>query len=405
MKDEVFLLEINKQTGKTNVFDYLVIVLAIIASATPLNSLYHTQTYLFFFAGALLYFLKQKIKTGFVIHKSKLVVLLGVLFLIFMTALVNLDADINYYLGLATAVFGCYFIVESLGYSKFSLIYTKLFVVITIYSILLTLLYRFAPSFLALTDVYLPEMKVPNWKTFYYIYNVWDLYARSNMVRNSACFREPGVWGSFVSIAIIMKISQMFKNEEKPSRKDYAELIILFVGAISSLSTSTIFCVALLYLLYLINSEHTRRKFLILFIVVFLFCVVCLLWGDILFDKLNANSYANSSLKERIIGFSDSFNMWLNNPIFGSGYTKYFENVLEGVNTLSYIFVLGEFGTFLFVTFIYMLWNWIRIQRISKTSNVIVFLVITIILNTQNLIFFPIIMLLMFYGTNRLKTK
>lgn len=396
MKDKMLIK--NKGVDITVFHACMVLISAIIGSGTPLNSLYYTETILVFLLMTTTYFLRVKKYSGYKICRKTTYWWIAISLLIITTAFVNMDYDVSYYLGILIQILAAFLMVESMEFKCFNKLYVNAFVVISLYSTILTVLLNLSKRALySLPLLYYAGSKIASWRTFGYIYYVWDLYARHGMIRNSACFREPGVWGCFASIAIIMKISQI-KKSEKRSKKDYAQFLILIVGVVCSLSTTAYICLFMSMIVSFLEGKHTKRQYATFGVIATVALLLVIYYRDIVFSKFSINNTEFVSLYERVQGVSSSINCWLKSPVFGVGYTKYFENVLEGVNSISFLYVMGEYGLVLLMLFVYMLGCWIKKMGLKQVSSVIVLGEILVMFNTQNLIFMPIVLSIMFYG-------
>lgn len=386
-----------------NAYEYILLIMAVIASGTPINSMYYTETVIYFFLASFIYFITVKFKTKFIIKQKLFFIWFSLVGLIAITGLYNADPDIGYYMGLILLITSSYLTVESMEYRVFSEKIVNIFLCIAAYSIILTLFFNiFKGTTASLPLLYTKDSTLASWKNFHYIYYIWDIYARFSIIRNSACFREPGVWGSFVSIVLVIKLSQMKKGDNR-SKKDYIQLVILLVGAVTSLSTTTWLCLMIFLIIYYTNSKHTPKQYLYFAVFMIIGSVLIFKFQDLIFAKLSVKNTSYISTLERLQGVPGSIQSWMSSPIIGAGYTNYFTYVTEGSNTFSFLFVLGEFGILLFTLFFYMICKWIKKQKFTFVAQIALFLEIVLILNTQNLIFMPLILLIMFYGIRKEK--
>ncbi|MBQ8780988.1 MAG: hypothetical protein IJZ72_04890 [Oscillospiraceae bacterium] len=393
------MIKKKSERGKlSGLFDYLVLLSAVVVSGTPLNTLYYTETVVFYFIITFMYFCRKKIHTNFTMQKKTTVCLLLIIVLMFTTAIINFDADIAYYFGIMLLFISSFFIIETMNYNVFCSRFIKLFVVISVYSVIFTIVLNLFNQVVNIMPlIYVNGNVNASWRTWGFIYNVWDIYARFSLIRNSACFREPGVFGCFVSIAVILKLIQI-KNNSTKKKNDIFELIVLVIAVLSTFSTTAYISIFFILLLFVLNNKQEKKHIIAFLLLTIIISILLYNFSDLLFDKFDKNNTSFSSLYDRIAGMDQSITCWLNSPAFGVGMTKYFETVTEGVNAISFLYVLGEFGLIMLLIFLHMFLCWIQQTNFAFISKVILFAEIVLILNTQNIIFMPLIILIMFYG-------
>lgn len=390
------------QSSRAKSFDllvYIAIIAAMYVSATPINAIYYVQSVMFFLLVASIVFFRSR-KYRLKVNRRTLLFLGAFCGLIILTGIANLDVDITFYMGLIIKIVATYFLMEGIPYEKYKTAYINLFTVLGIYSVLLTLFFNIFRNLVNnLTPLYVENFAYVRWRSFFNIYFIWDLYARHGVVRNSACFREPGVFGSFVSIALMIKILDIKKK--KPNKKDFFVILVLVIATCSTLSTTAIFCLILCAAVYFLDKSINAKKFIIIFIGSSVSVFYLLRYGNLLFSKFDSTNTSYIAFYERIEGIGAMVQSWLINPLLGAGYTKYYELVTEGANTISFLVILGEFGPFLLVLMLYALLKFIKEQRCSIFITLCLIIQFCIILNTQYLILMPLILIFMFYGISR----
>ena len=397
MKDNLYL------KGKS-LWIFFIIIAAIMASATPISALYYTQTVILLFIVSFLPLARKLLLKKTLLKLKPIVVTAAIFLLIIITILFNRDSDVSYYIGIIMQFFAAWLITELYDENTYINAYIKIFVVISVYSTILTLLFNLNKALLDyLPYVFMDDSKIASWRSLGFTYNIWDIYARFSLVRNSACFREPGVWGSYVILALLYKINIIKSNDNTAgsnnlSKKDIIELVVLIIGALTSVSTSTYISLVLCLLIFFIGKKISKKQISVLCIIVILISIMLFRYQGILFDKLNANSTSYISFLERTQGISNSIYCWIQSPLFGVGYTNYFKIVTEGVNTFSFLFILGEFGIFLFGLLFYMMCSSISKLNFTCFSKFCVFGIYLIILNSQNIMLTPVVVIF-FYNS------
>lgn len=384
-----------------NVLQYLALLAGIYASATPINSTHYIGTVLVYLLTTLVFFLFVKINK-LVVSNRKTFFLLAFSGLIFITMVVNYDKDINFYFGILIQILSSYLLVESIPFNEFKKAYIKIFTIICVYSVILTVYFNIhRESVNALQAMYMGDIQLIRWRNFHNIYFIWDLYARHGIIRNSACFREPGVFGSFLSIALVLKIIDVKRYKNKKFI-DFTQLIILTIATFSTLSTTAILCLAMSGAIYFLDGKLDRKKIIALLLISSVSIIFLLKFGNLLFSKFNSSNTSYIALYERIEGVGSMIKSWLINPLFGAGYTKYYEIMTQGANTISFLVILGEFGILLLALLLYALFKFVKFQRLSSFTTLCMMIEFIIILNTQYLILMPIMLIIMFYGISKI---
>lgn len=403
MKDKK-LTNLSLMLKPHNVLQYIALLSGIYASATPINSTNYIGTVLVYLLTTLVLFLFVKINK-LAVSNRKTLFLLVFSGLIFITLVVNGDNDINFYLGIIIQILSSYLLVESIPFNDFKKAYIKIFTIIGVYSIILTLYFNiYRESVNALQAMYMGDIQLIRWRNFYNIYFIWDLYARHGIIRNSGCFREPGVFGSFLSIALVLKIIDV-KSYKSKNHIDYIQLIILTIAVFSTLSTTAVLCLVMSAAIYFLDGKVDRKKVIALLLISSATIIFLLKFGSLLFSKFNSSNTSYIALYERIEGVGSMIKSWLINPLFGAGYTRYYEIVTKGANTISFLVILGEFGILLLALLLYALFKFVKLQRISTFATLCLMIQFIIILNTQYLILMPLMIIIMFYGISTINKK
>ena len=392
------------QTDNSKIYillKFIVFIAMIYASATPLNSLYYIETVWVYFIASSLFFLWSNRRHLGIKIKTKSAKYMGAFFLIIlMTALSNFDTDVNYYLGVVLQIIASFFLVLSMTYNEFENIYIKVFTFISVYSTVLTITLNMSHATIIALPRLTMELRTGEvfWWNFHYIYYIWDYIGRFGFVRNSACFREPGVWGCFVAIALMIKILKC--KQKRMTKYDYMCIIILAIGTLSSLSTTAIFAFLCCLFIFLFDGKKTNiMRNSIIFVLCSVVGIVFLSkYSSVLFNKFNSGNNEYTAYADRLNGVANSMKAFINNPFFGSGYTKYYEFLNGKSLTVSFVTILGEFGIAGLCWFMLGLLRYIKKIRIDIFKGAVLIIFFLIILLTQALFMMPIFLVLYLYG-------
>lgn len=227
------------------------------------------------------------------------------------------------------------------------------------------------------------------------------IYKQDHYYRNFCIFREPGVFQYFLIFALLFE-TFIIKHSLKIK---ILFILILSLGMLSTFSTTgfieLVLYFALVFILYFKKIFNTKRKILILTIGMFFF-VVCfsfalyknkdLYWT---FKPMITKLYTlNSSLTARLDSVIVNSSIFFKHPLIGD--TVY--NVLNGArhNTSSTLIMFSMFG-FLVGTLYFLVWctvpylfiknkNFIRNKFLKYISIFILFLIIFISFNSENII-------------------
>ena len=370
-------------------YEIILLFTMLLASGTPFQKQYNIQVVLAYFLLAMVYF--------FIFGKSRIncVILaqIGVYgAALILTMISNRDKDIGHYLGVFCTLIATGCVVSIMSFERFRSLFIGFIVVISTYSVIITVFSNINPSYPGVLPTI--EVETLKWKHIGIFYYYWGWHPWMSFIRNSACFREPGVWGCYAVLALNILIS----STEKYSKKDIKKIICIIVGIISSVSTTAILGLILCLVFYFLQTNKLTKKQMMLFlysIIVIWFVVNN--YGERLFGKLRSTSSSYNSFTERVTGMLGGLNHFLNNPFWGNGYTNYLSDI-QGTSANSYIDILGKYG-FIFSVIVFIgLFLWILHSAHKVICRVVIAFLLLVTLGTQNLILYPIFLTLSFYG-------
>lgn len=299
-----------------------------------------------------------------------------------LTFIVNGDFDEYTRYGRFLFVFTlAYCFTQVYSFSSFSINYIKTMKFIVIASLGV----YFAVNFL---HINLPFPVVTNINDISYYNGLITFVMKHAPERNTGFFWEPGIFASFLIIALIIEV--LFK--EKPNLFNIA---LFTVAVVTTQSTGGILLLAPIGLL-LINRKNKTNLLLqysLLSIIIFISLFANTLLSELnllfpsIFGKLVTES---SSISTRLEGPIIDLSMFLNNPLFGVGFKEYYSiwedmtyNTLVNAQTSTITYFIATMGS-MGILFMYGLINGIlKLRDISLLSRITVFLIFVFILSKE----------------------
>ena len=381
---------------------YVTIISSIYASGTPVNALYYKESAIAFFLFSFFLFLYSAQKKIINIKKSGVREAIILIVIVICSAIFNFDKDISFYLGIAVLIVGSYLVTISVDYQTYENALVEVFTAIAMISTIITIYLNTHQVY----TLHLPRLVTEtrngavSWGNFYDIYFVWDYWGRFGFIRNSACFREPGVWGAFCVLVLGIKILEL-KSKKNRSRKDNFQIIVLSIGTLTSFSTPSIICYIICMLMLYYNGSRTNKKSLIIGGCVLIASIVIIIkYSDVLFLKFVSGTSEYKAFSDRFVGINNSIKAFLQNPVVGAGYTKYYA-ILQGAPlTVSFIVILGEYGVLGFSWFLLHLISFCRMISSRLCDFVLLILMVSIILVSQNISFMPLYLIICLYASS-----
>ena len=235
------------------------------------------------------------------------------------------------------------------------------------------------------------------------------------ILRNSAIFRELGVFMVFINIAFIL--DTLFLKNNLSIKK-----LILYVGCmVTTLSTAGLIILFLSYLLYLYNQKSNIKAFAIpaIFIGV---CVYLLVGSEELiggiFGKFE-RGMDSGSVAGRITSLTIPATIMYHNPLFGVGaeqfrpeYIKYGQQMYhllidpQGLATNTMLNAGAVFGVWFAIFIIY---NYYRFSKLlvprKRIQALYIFILFMMMFSNESMFYSLIIYILIFYAINRPKNK
>ncbi len=335
------------------------------------------------------------------VYSKKNIIQIMFFFLFFLlTMIVNSDFRNGYFLQLLTIVFA-FFIVQSIRFNLFLLYFNRVLYLLSVISLLIFFITSINPSFLNL----LPNTINYSGTTFKNII-VCTVMVDGNFIRNTSIFREPGVFVIYLFFGVVV---EFFHNIE--INKKHA--VVFIISLLTTFSTTGIVLLLLLLFGLLIKTNKAKIYFSVL--TVFVILILTMIYvpdlSSLFFSKLNSDSYEYISTLSRLSSVSVPFYIFLDNPIFGSGLSKfvdgysYYSLKLFGIfidpessSTNTIINTFAIFGIFNGLLLTYSFWCISKYFSILNRVRFVIFAGIILMLSSQELRFSLFFNVLFLYG-------
>ncbi len=390
---------------------YLLIFLFIYISddtllfGTNANEAYTSFKYLFVMGAAVLLTIVNILK-GRRIPVRAFSTLLLMIFLIFITMIVNEDVRLGYFYKICLLLYGLA-ITQIMELKEFAIIFNKIITILAVASLVGYVIMIISPSILRLFPTIL---NTSNYK-FYNAFIVLEPSFYSTTLRNYGIFREPGIYQMFLIMALLF---QMFVV-----KKDSLMRYLIYIAAIlTTLSTTGYIALGVVFLMFLVNSGGLSRGkkyvliiiFVVAFLLLFLFTDIFSFkmgsgYSDSIFNKL-VNPEDSSSGVARFASVTENIRIAFESHIFGVGLTtlsekfplyalaEYGRITTHNTNTL-----LIQFATHGFLYGSVWLWSyWHFAKRLNAKLSIFVFAIIVILYMGENLTFSGFSSLFLMYG-------
>jgi hypothetical protein len=322
--------------------------------------------------------------------------------LILLTSLVNIDfrAGYAYYMILLLMSF---LIATSISIDRFLTIFSNAVISLSLISIVMFAIVNIAPNIVDYFPVIenIAGVKITNIYLSCFMTDAHD-------VRNMSIFREPGVFIIYISIALIIELFYKLKL-------NVTSILILLAALITSYSTTGYIVFALVVIVYVLFDKRLNIKRRLLFAICFSFIIfIVLSVSDIyarVFYKLGEDTSLNASTLARVASVLVNYDVFLNYPFLGSGFSNYeklFEEYslirfslplkADGNSCNSFMSILAVNGILLFsivITAFYKYTNYLTTNKLIRSS---LFLSFVIMLSAEDLKFSLLFNVLIFYG-------
>lgn len=319
-------------------------------------------------------------------NKSQSICLLFI-FSYLLSMLINSE-KINIYLSQFSIIFCAFFIVEYCDSKKIIKVFINGMFIISIISLFfMGYIFFFGAPNTELVNTSLSNYGYYNYYIFFYP-NLWS----TNLARNSGLFWEPGIFASYLIIALILEVT----FSEKIS---YIKLIILILTTVTTFSTAgIIMIVPLLIILIGRTIDNIKIKWIvsIILIIITLYLLFNMnfilnqlyLFNSDIFGKIIDSDLITTST--RIGSPLLNIKIFKTNPLFGVGINGATDiyNSFKGMyridsqtSTSTYMLaVIGVFGITYTLIWIYSI---IKIDLFSLTTKCLILILILFIINKE----------------------
>ena len=219
-----------------------------------------------------------------------------------------------------------YYIIKKVGFASFITYFINIIFWLSIISIITFVLNcLFIGCF-----KYLPEVYNTSNVRFYSggLFNIIG-FDSLHYMRNYSIFREPGVFGVYVTIAVLYELILKKKIS-------ILKIIIFVIALLSTLSVTIFLSTIVIFVIYLIIGAKKINKKIYFTSLFFVFVMMFFL---IVLNKMNIFSSINLhekiiSMNTRITSTIVNIKIWLTSPVFGVGVGNYLQKYLSSVGQL-----------------------------------------------------------------------
>lgn len=299
------------------------------------------------------------------------------------------------YLSIISKIIFAYGIVIVYKFDDFVTLFLKIMVVISIISLFGYYLTNYSQVLRIL-----PVMTSVNNVSYAigYIY----FYITFIPSRNCGIFWEPGIFASFLIIAIIFEYK--FK-EFKPS---FIKILLFIVTILTTKSSAGYGLLLFLVFFILFNKLNIKMNKLLLssFLIILLsiFILVTLNYtfiitktGLINFDVIRRLTFENLKEEARFLSVIHNFQMFLKTPFFGWGFKVAYENIKYVADISTSTFLLNVFGILGIQYTLYWIYGILKIKNSFLLLNLVIAVIFLLIINKESHISFVFSWCILFY--------
>lgn len=230
-------------------------------------------------------------------------------------------------------------------------------------------------------------------------------------VRNSSFFREPGVYMILLNISLIFELF-ILTNKNRTIRVG-----LLIASLLSTISTAGIIICCIILLVFCYKQKISFITWIIIFIVISTALSMEVLLGDYInemFGKFETMTEYGSGFA-RYSSVVVPLNIFLDNPLFGCGFTQFpieyektgyelFHRYIDskGLATNTFLNIYAIFGIFFGVFMTCGLYQFCKlISRGSKFYALLFCLIYFLMFSNESMPYFSFLYIFFYYGFNR----
>ena len=252
-------------------------------------------------------------------------------------------------------------------------------------------------------------------KSYFPMADLGIAFAKYNVgiQRNYSFFREPGVFQIFILLA--MTFSMFWKSFNSKEKTVYNTILLLTL--ITTFSTMGFISVIILFIAYVLSSkDKNKMKFLMAFVVVIIIGMLFVTSsesGRTMFERTTNKLFENTDNESFSVRYYSIFNNVIasvNNPIFGMGYDRGFEYIINNLNqfgtrdvTGSLIIIAAVIGWPIALVCNYCFYK-STTYVLKKQKNIIKILIwfaLFLSINSQNILYTNFFWIILFFACCR----
>lgn len=338
-------------------------------------------------------------------------IILGFLIIHGFQTLINQDNQIYTVTGHIIKIFTAYLTVKIT--KNFIHKYINILTLLTISS-----LFFYIPSlFIDIKHYFHFLMPMPDRIEHIYIYNFMIVYLEwvtlDDSYRNASLFWEPAAFGGYLAIGILFL---GLLHNRLPRKEIIFKYLILFIGLISTISTTSYIIMTLLILINFRHEVFLKKNKFSIFILMLPILLIILQQAyiniPILKDKISIEidrtlSNDDNFQSTRLGGLLFDWEEIKEKPIFGWGPDPHsrkinFDEIKQQGNGLTgYVIKFGILGLFLYTYFLYK--STLKISGKSVFFGISAVSLTLLLLNTEYYLNFPFFYTLLFFSKNSIQ--
>jgi hypothetical protein len=392
-QDKNLMLRCGGHMFNSKKIQYLLLILIIFATGTPVGSHYYPQVTIIILITILALIILTKKTIAF---EFNIIILFCFICVILLTTIfINQDHSFSHYTGIIMVLMIGYLISRSIPIKNFTGYFVNIMIVLSSISLICFLIGIIMPSIInRLPTFYMPETK-QIFKHFMFLCNYGyspDAKEIVTLHRNAGAFREAGVYELYLNFAIMLVLS-------KKGLKQY-KVIFLFIITIIT-TASTIGIVSLIIIIFphvitKVSKKHFLQKLIGVSVVVTFIGLEIIINFEKYFAKFSMSSTSYVSFQDRWFGTIQDLSLWMKSPLVGVGYNTFRKVSIGTANSFTCIMALyGIIFTAIIIIGLVMFVNKVSSKKMIFIFNITA---VTLILFTQNLLLKPFIISFIFYG-------
>ena len=328
------------------------------------------------------------------------IVLIVILLLVLTTMVVNANFTLGYGVQFVSLLTG-YVISRKVNHQYFFSAYVRIIYFISIVSIILFSLFSIFPNILSFFHVTTNRADVSYVNLFFYSHFL-------NVYRNTAVFREPGMYMIYLSIAILFELFYFNKPQKK-------HLLIFVIAMLTTLSTGGFVILSGIYVLNLIQKKGFNNfyKSIIFGVFIILIVVMNFSYFESTILKFDSSSNNYGSTLSRLASVIIPLNIFTESPLFGVGLSKFetlynfysyqifgvlMKSGSQSTNTL--FNALATYGVFYFFLIITGIFKFIKVFTKARFLRIAIFILFFAMLSNEDMRYSLLYSTIVFYGYN-----